>query len=128
MTKSTSILVSAAVVLVLAGAFAFWSEGAAKKSSCPSGTQKFVHVCIEKTARADADFPTASAACAADKRRLPTSAELDSFRQQPGITLASPSEWTSDFNSAISALGISDAGNYGDFSLTSAQLPFRCVA
>jgi hypothetical protein len=126
MTKPASILVSAVAVLVLAGAFTFWSEGAAKKSSCPSGTQKFVHVCIEKSARADATFSAASAACAADKRRLPTSAELDAFRQQPGVTLASPAEWSSDFNSAVSALGISDGGNYADFALT-APLPFRCV-
>jgi hypothetical protein len=127
MTKTGSVVVSLAVVLVLAGAFAYWNEGAAKKSSCPAGAQKFVHMCIEKTDRQPEPFVQASEACAADQRRLPTSAELDAFRQQPGITLASPDEWTSDFTSAASALGISDAGNYVDNALPN-SLPFRCVA
>lgn len=127
MTKSASILIPAAVVLVLAAAFAFWNEGAAHKSSCPSNTEKFVHVCIEKTARAAAKFSDASTTCAAVKRRLPTSAELDAFRQQPGVTLADPAEWSSDFNSAGSTLGINKDGNYAAFAL-SASLPFRCVA
>ncbi|HEU0114947.1 MAG TPA: hypothetical protein VFQ80_09725 [Thermomicrobiales bacterium] len=127
MTKAASVLVAVATVFVLAEAFAFWNEGAARKSSCPSGTQKFVHVCIEKTARPPAAFADASAACAAEKRRLPTSAELDGFRQQSGVTLASPAEWSSDFTSATSATVMSDAGAFGNNALTTAT-PFRCVA
>ncbi|HEX5499918.1 MAG TPA: hypothetical protein VFX03_11845 [Thermomicrobiales bacterium] len=73
-----------------------------------------------------AAFAAAAAACAADKRRLPTSAELDGFRQQSDVTLPNL-EWTSDFTSAGSALTINDAGNFIDVALSSAT-PFRCVA
>jgi hypothetical protein len=126
MAKTMSIL-AAAAVLVFSAAFAFWNEGEARKSSCSKGTDKFVHVCIEKTARGAAKFKDASTACATEKRRLPTSAELDAFRQQPDITLADEGEWVSDLTSDTSAIVMVDAGGFANASLVN-TVPFRCVA
>jgi hypothetical protein len=128
MKKMLSALPLAVAVLVVGLAFTVWdAEKVRARSTCPSGTQKFAHVCIEKTARSAAIFSDASATCAAARRRLPTSAELDAFRQQSGVTLANPSEWTSNFTSSTQVLAITDAGTYLELTLPTLD-PFRCVA
>jgi hypothetical protein len=126
------VLCSALVGAVLAGSLlGSGGEGAAaRRSSCPAGTQKFVHVCIEKAERDSVHFAAATAACVAVKRRLPTTAELNAFRQLDGITL-SGSEWTGTIVSQSTAIIMNDAGQYAQFGITpvnAATAGFRCVA
>jgi hypothetical protein len=132
MKKTLSVSGLLAVVLMVTLAFTVWdAEKVHAKSTCPSGAQKFVRVCIEKSAHPAVNFSDASSTCAADGRRLPTSAELDAFRQQPGVviggsgTFVTP-EWISNFLSTSSSLVIFDNGNYGEV-LHTASDPFRCV-
>ncbi|HKG36370.1 MAG TPA: hypothetical protein VKA89_08045 [Solirubrobacterales bacterium] len=50
--------------------------------------------------RSDAAFFTTAGICGgAAQRRLPSFAELDALRQQPGITLGA-NEWTTDHDTA----------------------------
>jgi hypothetical protein len=102
--------------------------------AAPSGTKKFAHVCIENgPARTEDTFANASDTCAAAKRRLPTFAELDAFRQQPGITIGSTSgnrtfpEWTSEFTDLSTSIVLLDNGNTAAANQTTLE-PFRCVA
>jgi hypothetical protein len=64
--------------------------------TCPSGTMRFVSVCIETASRAPKDWGAASDDCADEQRRLPSSGEIAAFRKQPGITIATAGEWTAD--------------------------------
>ena len=126
MRKTLSVLGLAAAVLVVALALSSgYADKALSRSTCPSGAQKFVRVCIEKEARSEADFRTASADCADERRRLPTGAELDAFRQQDGIVL-SGNEWTGDIIDQTTTLVMNDQGTYNP-GLHSVSLPFRCV-
>jgi hypothetical protein len=65
-------------------------------AGCPKGTKFDSGVCIEKEARAAETWDNAAETCAAADRRLPTVAELQSFRQKKGITLTSGGEFSSD--------------------------------
>lgn len=131
MKKWFSVLGLAAAVLVVALALTSgYTDKAIGKSTCPSGTQKFARVCIAKKPRPAANFANASADCADEARRLPTSAELDSFRQQPGVTLgdSSVSEWSSDFLDPTSVLVVSEEANGSYFAHPRTNsLPYRCV-
>jgi hypothetical protein len=127
MKKTLPVLSLAAAVFVVALALSSgYADKALGKSTCPSGTQKFIHVCIEKTARQADDFQFASADCADERRRLPTGAELDSFRQQPGVELAFVLEWTGDIFDGDQTLAMTDAGVYANLSQGS-NSPYRCV-
>lgn len=144
MTKTLSVLALAVAVLIVAVALLVVdTEKVRARSTCPSGTQKFAHVCIEKTAHNNTlgnpeivSFSEASTTCANLGRRLPTTPELDAFRQRPGITLGAPGlgtadEWVGDFLDQSTALTMTDSGSYntGVVSGTSVSLkPFRCVA
>ena len=61
MTKTLSVLALAVALLILAVALMIVdTEKVRARSTCPSGTQKFAHVCIEKSARTAAAFDNAS--------------------------------------------------------------------
>ena len=128
MKKSLSVLALAGAVLIVATSLLVVdTEKVRARSTCPSGTQKFTHVCIVNgPARTAALFANASATCAAAKRRLPTSAELDGFRQQPGSTVT-VAEWSSDFTSATTVIATNAGGSFEDSGIFG-SLPFRCVA
>lgn len=142
MTKTLSVLALAVAVLIAAVALMVVdTEKVRARSTCPSGTQKFAHMCIEETAHNNTlgnpqitSFSDASSTCANLGRRLPTAPELDAFRQQPGITLGAlgtADEWVGDFLDQSSALTMTDSGSYstGVASGTTVSLrPFRCVA
>ncbi len=101
----------------------------AGRSTCPAGTQKFVRVCIDKEPRPEANFDDASKDCADERRRLPTGAELEAFRQQPGIVLGEiPGifEWTGNIFDEDQTLAITDPGAYAN-QAQSATEPYRCV-
>jgi hypothetical protein len=141
MKKVLGVLGLAVAVLIVALALTSgYADKAIGRSTCPSGTQKFVQVCIEKEARteqAGQQFLAASATCAALGRRLPTGAELDGFRQQPGVDITpTPTfgyEWTGDILSSSTSLAmldeealVPDGRYYLEPADTSSQ-PFRCV-
>jgi hypothetical protein len=129
MKKSFSVLGLAAAVLIVALALTSgYADKALGGSTCPSGTQKFMRMCIDKSVRAgNKTFYDASATCAALGRRLPTGAELDSFRQQSGVNISTTVyEWTGDILSSSTSLAMLDDGRYSVLS-HSLFLPFRCV-
>lgn len=101
---------------------------------CPSGSQLFGGVCIGTTNRpgntVSVDFQDASSTCAQEGGRLPTAAELEGFRQQPGITLGEGAivEWSADFLDTSNVLTVSDSGVYGASSTVGGAFrQFRCV-
>jgi hypothetical protein len=127
--KTLPVLAFAVAVLVVAIALmAVDTQKVRARSTCPSGTQKFAHVCIETTARAADTFTNASSTCASAQRRLPTSAELDAFRQQSGVSIGEGvnPEWTSNFLSPTSLLVLYDDGDRTEHSVSSSDM-FRCV-
>ena len=121
------IVVAALMTVGLLAGRGLDDAAARKRGGCPNGTQAFTHVCIETNARlANGGYQDAVATCAALKRRLPTSAELDAFRLQDGITLNGP-ELSSDFLAIDSVDSITDDGHYIAAGLGGVQA-FRCVA
>jgi hypothetical protein len=126
-------LMVSCVSLMVGLLFVFPTEDAdaAKKKGCPTGTQKFTNVCIETADRGVGTFGEASADCAADRRRLPSTAELESFRQQPGVTIGQSDtlegfEWTGNIVSPNVALVLKDDGT-NTTSGYSANEAYRCV-
>lgn len=100
--------------------------------SCPAGTAAFAGICVETAARGAALYATASSTCAGLGRRLPSFAELDGFRQQPGVDIGS-NQFTSDHDiGAIGAIGsavllISDGGSVSGSDKASVPQSYRCV-
>ena len=117
-----------AVLMVAVALMAIDTNRVRAKSTCPSGTKKFAHVCIETTARVANTFTNASSTCASAQRRLPTSAELDAYRQQSGVSIGEGvnPEWTSDFLSPTSLLVLYDDGDRTEHSVALSDM-FRCV-
>jgi hypothetical protein len=104
-------------------------EGRAASSftvACPAGTVGHAGACFETTARPAQSFAAASRTCGVANRRLPLLSELESLRQQPGITLAG-NELTADIIETNSVLTITDAGSRSAVSDASSE-DFRCVA
>ena len=111
--------------------------------TCPIVTRYHEGACIEESAKAKGGLTTtatwnlANEACLQAGRRLPTVAELQTFRLQPGIDLGeelTSNEWTSSWyndkdgatrlNLAISVL---QSGRLLEQE-RGGSLPFRCVA
>lgn len=101
-----------------------WSAG----PTCPAGTVPFTGVCIEAEERPTArEIGDASDDCADEGGRLPTSAELRAFAEQPGIVIPND-EWSSDMGDhegIFRFLVFNDTGN----GLAEAFDPvhYRCV-
>lgn len=125
----SGIVVAAVLTIGMLASRGLDDAAARKRGGCPNGTQAFTHVCIETGSRAtNQGFDDAAATCAALKRRLPTSAELDAFRQQDGVTLGG-AEFTSDFLDGASVLGIDDNGERAIIGTSPGpNVVFRCVA
>jgi hypothetical protein len=100
------------------------------KASCPAGTQSLSGACIDNAVRGTDDLLAASSTCAGFGLRLPTSAELDAFRQRPNVTIGSggSAEWSGSIvvNVGTGALAMTDAGVYSEPDRIQ-NLPFRCV-
>jgi hypothetical protein len=94
--------------------------------ACPSGTAFHAGGCIETAARQAQTFAAASRTCGVANRRLPLLSELESFRQEPGITLAGD-ELTANLDGVDHVLTITDAGVRAA-PPDSAPKQFRCVA
>jgi hypothetical protein len=97
---------------------------------CPRLTRYHEGACIEASIRPETnDWSDAASDCADEGRRLPTVAELSTFRFEPGITLGAGGgqEWAleHDENSA-NAWTVSKTAY--TVSIASNDEPYRCVA
>jgi hypothetical protein len=111
--------------------------GTSYRLTCPpSGrpARLFFSLCIESADRSAAVFATdsgASATCGNLGGRLPTIAELESFRQQGNITLGATGggivpEWSATPHDATHWWGLKDDGTLVSVA-ADAPVPFRCV-
>ena len=96
--------------------------------SCPAGTLFHEGVCIERTARGPAAYNSASSDCLGEGRRLPTVAELQTFRNRSGQDFVI-SELTSEKELDENLLVWIVQSNNGATLLTpiGADWPYRCV-
>jgi hypothetical protein len=104
-------------------------EGRAASSfvvACPAGTVSHAGACFESVARPAQDFAEAARTCGVANRRLPLLSELESLRQQPGITLAGD-ELTANLDGVDHVVTITDAGARSA-PPDSAAKQFRCVS
>lgn len=97
-----------------------------------TGTRYFAGACWQVSASETAlNAPAAAASCAAQDGELPDALALAAFSQEPGITLATGDEWTSDIPSytaldAYSVATVNSAGEVGSAASTATK-KFRCV-
>jgi hypothetical protein len=96
---------------------------------CMDGTVFHEGVCIETISQGPAGFPNAEAACLQAERRLPTVAELQTFRLRQNLAGA---EFTShvwfDSNGSSQTQKVMLVDQEGRQSVASGSAPFRCVA
>jgi hypothetical protein len=96
---------------------------------CPSGTLFHEGACIETISQGPAAFPNAEGTCLQAGRRLPTVAELQTFRLRQDLSGA---EFTSqvwfDANGSSQAQKVMLVDKDGRQSVASGSAPFRCVA
>jgi hypothetical protein len=101
-------------------------------AGCAIGTRYFAGACWQVSASETAlNAPAAAASCAAQGGELPDALSLAAFSQEPGITLATGDEWTSDIASytaldAYSVATVNSAGEVGSAASTATK-KFRCV-
>ena len=96
--------------------------------TCPGNTLFHEGVCIEKLGRAANTFINAQPDCLDERKRLPTVAELQTFRNRSGQDFLSSSlEWTSqqDVQSGL-VRTVSPDGSFG-LATDNAVLRYRCV-
>jgi hypothetical protein len=102
------------------------------EAGCRSGTRAFAGACWQTGASETAlNAPAAAAACAAQGGELPEALALAAFSQQPGVTLATGDEWSSDIPSfttlnSYSVATVNSAGEVGS-AISTATKKFRCV-
>lgn len=96
---------------------------------CPSGTLFHEGACIETINRDPAGFPNAEATCLQAGRRLPTVAELQTFRLRQDLSGA---EFTShiwfDANGSSETQKVMLVDQNGRQSVASGSASFRCVS
>jgi hypothetical protein len=99
---------------------------------CLPGTRLFAGACWQTATNSTAMTPaSAGAACASEGGELPEPLLLAAFSQQPGITIASGDEWTSDLTNvsgpnSYSVVTVSAAGEPG-FAAFNTTKKYRCV-
>ncbi len=101
-------------------------SAAALTVRCPSDTLLNSGGCIETTLQPAAGFETASIRCG--DRRLPTAADLESFRERFSAQAGSATELTSDLADASNVITVNMATGATGTSPAGTSLPFRCVA
>jgi hypothetical protein len=96
---------------------------------CPDGTLFHEGACIVTISRGPAAFPNAEGVCLQAGRRLPTVAELQTFRLRQDLSGA---EFTShvsfDANGSSQTQKVMLVDQAGSQSVASGSAPFRCVA
>ncbi len=93
---------------------------------CPSGTVLNAAGCVESAPQPAAGFETASIRCG--ERRLPTAADLESFRERFSAQAGTATELTSDLADASNVITVNMATGATGTSPAGTSLPFRCVA
>lgn len=102
------------------------------EAGCKPGTRLFAGACWQNTTNGPAVSPTAAAAsCASQGGELPSALALAAFAKEPGITIATPEEWTSDLTNlsgedSYSVVTVLAAGQI-DFAGVNSTAKFRCV-
>jgi hypothetical protein len=102
------------------------------EAGCKTGTRSFAGACWQSAASESAlNAPAAAAACAAQGGELPEALALVAFSQQPGVTLATGDEWTSDIPvmSGDNLYGVATVTASGEVKSagSTATKKFRCV-
>jgi len=101
------------------------------EAGCLPGTQLFASACWQ-TSAADTAVPPVAAAqsCATLGGALPETLQLIAFSQEPGVTLASPNEWSSDIPAItppeFAVVTVSPTGAL-DFAPRTDSRKYRCV-
>lgn len=99
---------------------------------CLPGTRQFAGACWQSFASETAvSAPAAATSCAVQGGTLPEALQLTAFSQQPGVTLDSGTEWTSDITSytapdLYSVSTISASGEVASTASTNTR-KYRCV-
>jgi hypothetical protein len=102
------------------------------EAGCKSSTRAFAGACWQPAASDTAlSAPAAAAACATQGGELPEALALAAFSQQPGVTLATGDEWSSDIPSfttlnSYSVGTVNSAGEIGS-AVSTANRKYRCV-
>jgi hypothetical protein len=101
------------------------------EAGCEGGTRLFAGGCWQVAANTAVNLPTAATSCANVGGELPPPFALAAFANEPGITIASPEEWTNSLATftgvnAYSVVTVTETGLIGS-SLPSAAKKYRCV-
>jgi hypothetical protein len=102
------------------------------RAGCMPGTQPFAGACWQSSASETAvSAPAAATSCAVQGGALPEALQLAAFAQQPGVSLDSGTEWTSDITSytapdLYSVSTVSPSAVVASTASTNAR-KFRCV-
>lgn len=98
---------------------------------CLPGTREFAGACWESTASSAVNAPTAARKCAARGAALPEALALAAFAEEPGVTLNSGDEWSSDVTnvSGPDAYGVMTVSSSSviDLDLSTNTHAYRCV-
>jgi hypothetical protein len=99
---------------------------------CLPGTQQFAGACWQNSPSETAiSAPAAATSCAVQGGTLPDPLQLATFSQQPGITLDSGNEWSSDITNMTGpdAFAVVIVGPTGviDFNGSTKAHKYRCV-
>jgi hypothetical protein len=101
-------------------------------AGCLPGTQQFAGACWQTFASETAiNAPAAATSCATQGGTLPEALQLAAFSQQPGVTLDSGTEWTSDIPvvSSPGLYGVVTVSSSGEVASTASTntRKYRCV-
>src|SRR5512146_1068897 len=98
---------------------------------CLPGTRPFAGACWESSASSAVDAPTAARKCAARGATLPEALQLAAFAEEPGVSLDSGDEWSSDIpvvsGPNVYAVVTVTASSVVDSDLSTETHAFRCV-
>jgi hypothetical protein len=102
------------------------------EAGCKSGTRPFAGACWQTLASDTAlNAPAAATACATQGGELPEALALAAFSQQPGVTLVTGDEWSSDIPvmSGDNLYGVATVTSSGEVktAASTATRKFRCV-
>ncbi len=101
-------------------------------AGCDPGTEPFAGACWQTSASESAvSAPAAANSCAVQGGTLPEALQLAAFSQQPGISLASTNEWSSDITNMsdeniFAVVTVSASADYDYISYANAR-KYRCV-
>jgi hypothetical protein len=102
-------------------------ESVTFRDHCVAGTFAHAGACFETTPRSAATVSGAARACGVAGRRLPLWTELDSLRQEAGVTIGDP-ELTANLSGDANVITIDPSGTQNSLPAGSTTYAYRCVA